>query len=257
MRSRLALLASLSLLMVGCVSTSPATRTTPAGSLVLTPQVDAGAFRAQATINPYQASDINHLRVQLFTVSGGGESPVLVGGVPLVQDLPGTKLGSSLVFGGLHSQTNYRVRAYAYSAPGTASVDLISLDSASYRDIEVTTGDRPTVDTVPVRLIDKDFAATSSVRIAITNPGLTHHVEVTLRRGVTVLATGSIPLASLPATYMLGSLGANTTYRLVAVAVNASNVPLDTKFFDVTTTTETNAATGSITLDATPPGGET
>lgn len=245
-------------LLVGCAQSTLTARTSPGGALVLTPRVEAGAYRAQAVISPYGEGDIDHLRVQVFTVSGGSESPVLVGGEPLAQDLPGTSLGGSLVFNGLHSNTTYRVRAYAYSAPGTASVDLISLDSASYRDIEVATNERPTAGSLPIQLIDKAFAATSSVRITVSPAGSTHHVSAILYRKVgdnwsaVPGATGSIPVANLPATFNLDSLGANATYRLIAAAEDAANSVLNSGYFDVVTTTNTSAPTGSIAFSVAP-----
>lgn len=260
MRSHLALLASLSLLAMGCTQSSLSARTAPASSLVLTPAVEAGALRTQATVSPYRKADINHLLVQLYTVANGTESPVVVGGAQVAADLALADLDRALTFDRLHSQTAYRVRAYAYSAAGTASANLIStLDSGSYADITVLSNDRPTFGSLPVRLKDKAFAATSSVRVSVTNPGATHHVGALLYRVtagglVTVPGNpGTIPVANLPGTFNLGSLAANATYRLVAQAENASNAVLATASVDVVTTTDTSAATKSLTINVLPP----
>ena len=65
------------LLAAGCAARSA---TSPAGgrtSLAVRPAITAGGLRTQAVVVPYAATDVNHLQVELFKVSGGVETPVL------------------------------------------------------------------------------------------------------------------------------------------------------------------------------------
>jgi len=254
------LLGALSLLAVGCTQAPYMQRPTPGeGSLLLTPAVGSGGYQTQAAVSTYTKSSVNHLNLQLFTVSGLTETPVVISGSTVSLDIPASSLNVPVLFSNLHTATNYRVRAYAYKASGTATSDLISLDASSSLDILVADSDRPTAGKVPVQLIEKTFNATSSVTIKLQNLGTTDHVRTSLYRLVSgspvaiTTATASMAAATFPRSVLLSNLAANSTYRLVAAAENAANSVLASGSVDLSVATDTSAATQSLTLNVAPP----
>lgn len=255
MRFHGAFLASWALGLVGCSQLAAPVGSDSKAALVVSPRVETSGFRTQTLVSPYAQSDINHVVVRLFTYAGGIETPVVISGATASMDLPLASLSAPVIFANLHSQTVYRVRGYAYQTSGTSN--MIS-SASSYVDITLTTDDRPTVGTLPVRLIDKDFAATSSVRISLSNPGSTHHVLAELFRvsGGSNLAisgaTGSIPLANLPGTFMVGNLAANSTYQVIVSALTSSNSTLATQSVTFTVTNDTSVATQSLSINLAP-----
>ena len=145
-------------LLAGCSAPVTTSIAHPGVTLSVQPAVQGGGYRTQTVVNPYGQADIYHLQVKLFKVASGVETPVTdASGNPLMKDIASPSLGVPVVFGNLNFDTTYRVRAYAYSDPATASL-ISTTDSGSYVDITVTNDDRPTVSTLPVQLIDKIFS---------------------------------------------------------------------------------------------------
>jgi hypothetical protein len=133
------------------------------------PMLAAGQFGARAVVKNYTKANINHLTLKVFTVDGkGNETPAGASG-GLSADLVGSSLAktSGVKFAHLAANTRYRVRAFAYKASGVATADLISDPKSSLVDVTVGNDDRPTMATIPVKLIDVVFdgLATSSVSI--------------------------------------------------------------------------------------------
>jgi hypothetical protein len=142
-------------------------------SIVVRTQVVPGGVRTAATIPNLTADSINHLVLQIFELDGNTETPILdANNQEIRQDLTRNQLGSLITFGDLKPQTTYRIRAYAYSAPGTDAQNLISTsDAGSYVDVEVQTDDRPTVTTLKVKLIDVDFSGQGTFQGVTVTPG--------------------------------------------------------------------------------------
>lgn len=116
----------------------------------------------QTSVNPYTQADINHLTLKLFTTAEQDLS--------ISKDLVNAQLGNAIAFSNLKNNTNYRIRAYAYATSGTGSC-ISTNDSGSYTDVLVGTDDRPTLATLSVKLIDKDFNGQGTGSLQITNGG--------------------------------------------------------------------------------------
>jgi hypothetical protein len=142
-------------------------------SIVVRTQVLPGGVRTAATTPNLTADSINHLVLQIFELDGDNEAPILdANNQEIRQDLTRNQLGSLITFSNLKPQTTYRIRAYAYNAPGTDAQNLISTtDSGSYVDVEVQTDDRPTVTTLKVKLIDVDFNGQGAFQGVTVTPG--------------------------------------------------------------------------------------
>lgn len=136
----------------------------------------ASGYQTLAQVVPYGSGDINHLVIQLFTLSGDPavETAVLDGsGAPEKVDLAAADLGKTVTFTDVSVGKTYRLRAYAYKAAGEAAADLISTDDdRSYVDVPLTSAG-PQQATLKVGLIDKTFdGQTSSTGILVTSGGL-------------------------------------------------------------------------------------
>ncbi|MBO9542316.1 hypothetical protein J7643_17130 [bacterium] len=178
-KKSLAGLALLGALLGGCATSTMTSSTTGGASLQVTPEVASGQYRTQ-TLAPltYTRDDIRHLVVKLYKVTPEGEQPAMNGANPIQLDLdadPRFGFSANLTFTNLHPWTDYRVRGYAYKAPGTAESDLISLDASSSIDITVENVDRVYAKRLKIQLIDRVFngQATAST-VTFTDGGLTH-----------------------------------------------------------------------------------
>ncbi|HEY9899840.1 MAG TPA: hypothetical protein V6D00_11710 [Pantanalinema sp.] len=149
----------------------------------VTPRISTGGLSIQSVVNPFGSSDVDHLVLKLFTVSGGTETPAKDGqGNPLQKDIGSASLADAVAFGGLRHDTTYRIRGYAYKAAGTAAGDLISKDASSSIDVAVARDDRPVVTNIPIQLIDKTFdgQATAS-NIVVTGGDLVDNGTETIQ----------------------------------------------------------------------------
>ncbi|MBO9542319.1 hypothetical protein J7643_17145 [bacterium] len=158
-------------LLAGCVAPSLTGRPTGTGTLEVLPRVSGGQLRTQAIVPGYMQADVDHLVVKLYTLDGNNEAPVLDGsGNPVQKDVASSSLNVPIRFGYLHPYTTYRVRAFAYKAAGTAQQDLISDDAGSYAEIQVAgNNERPSLGTLPVKLLDRLFSGQASAGITVTN----------------------------------------------------------------------------------------
>ncbi|MNK72852.1 hypothetical protein D3C87_923390 [compost metagenome] len=141
-------------------------------SIVLRTQVVAGGLRA-AAVPKLTADSINHLVLQIFELEGTQEKPVLdANGNAVKEDLTRNQLSSLITFSKLKPLTKYRIRAYAYRAPGTDAANLISTtDAGSYVDVDVLDDERPAVATLKVKLIDVDFDGQGTFQGVTVTPG--------------------------------------------------------------------------------------
>lgn len=127
------------------------------GSLILKPQISP--YHSQTTILPYSQSSINHLILKLYTYDETEHDQ------NIQRTLLNAQLDNPIVFSNLKPNTNYRIRAYAYATSNETV--LISDSTTSYTEVTLVQDDRPTVNNIPVHLIDRSFEgqATSSVAI--------------------------------------------------------------------------------------------
>ena len=168
-------------LLAGCLAVVGGVSPTGHASLTLQPSIKNGIYSTQAIPHPYTQADIYHLQIKLFTVQNKTETPVVdANNHPLILDVPNASLSASIDFSSLHPNTTYRVRAYAYSDPATASL-ISTLDSRSYVDVAVTDDTRPTMATLPVQLMDQTFngEATAS-EIVVASGSVLHNGNETL-----------------------------------------------------------------------------
>ena len=161
MRNRLmAVLIASSFWLSGCelLASSPMPLSQSHVTLRLRPEVLPGGFRSQAIVKAYTIDDIDHLILQLFRLEGDTEIPVVgADAKAVIKRIPAAMLGETLTFDALQARTTYRIRAFAYKAPGEDPKDLISAPgSASSTDVTLGDDDRP-VTTLKVKLADVPF----------------------------------------------------------------------------------------------------
>lgn len=148
---------------------------TGTAKLSVVPAFRDGQLRTQSVLNPYTKRSVDHVTLKLYTVAGGQESPVLQDGSPVEADLASGSLDAPVTFDHLHNDTTYRVKALAYRAPGQASADLISTEDASSSvDVAIGRDVSPALERVPVKLIDRLFAAKGTTSLAITDGSYTY-----------------------------------------------------------------------------------
>ncbi|MBO9542317.1 hypothetical protein J7643_17135 [bacterium] len=163
-------------LLAGCAGLAT-TATSGNASLAVRPLVENGQYRTQDmggnTLNPYKATDIAHLVVKVYTVSGGTETPWRdAASNPVVRDVASSSLEAPISFDKLRPHTTYRLKAYAYKALGTDASDLISVEGGSTVDLVVTNDDRPAVGSLPVKLKSVAFGAeTNENWVDVVNGG--------------------------------------------------------------------------------------
>lgn len=141
-------------------------------SIVVRTQVVSGSVHT-AAVPRLTADSINHLVLKIFELAGTTETPVRdEDGKEVSADLTRNQLSNLITFDKLKPQTKYRIRAYAYKAPGTAPENLISTtDEGSYVDVEILVDDRPTVTTLKVKLKDVDFDGQHTFQGVKVTPG--------------------------------------------------------------------------------------
>ncbi len=159
-------------LLAGCALVPQPIAQHEGATVTLRPALQGGAFRTQTVIAPYGQADINHLVVKVFKLVNGSEVAVQDGqGNPLQKDIPNTSLGNPVAFGNLHHDTTYRFRAYAYGDAATTTL-ISTTDAGSYAEVAVARNDRPTLATLPVKLIDKTFNGQATASIVVIDGGL-------------------------------------------------------------------------------------
>ncbi|MNX73455.1 hypothetical protein D3C86_1048520 [compost metagenome] len=160
--------------------------------LSLVAAVQDGSFRTQAVLAPYTRSDIAHVTFKLYTASGSQETAVIRDGSPVELDVASGSLDLPFTFENLRNDTTYRVKASAYKAAGTAIADLISTqDASSSLDIAIGKDVTPPLQPVPVKLIDRLFAATGTTNLAVTDGAYTFKNERITVGPRTITITGS------------------------------------------------------------------
>lgn len=244
------------LLVSGCAASMPAAQA-PVGSavLTLTPRYQAGGYRAQAVVPQLDLARVDHVVLELSRITLQGEVPVLTtGGVPVLADLSRSELNSPITFEHLTANATYRVRAFAYDAPGRAENHQISIDAQSYVDVQVEDDDHPTMAPLMVKLAATPFAATATVNLSATGSVLFTSIDLgfyALQGGAeTLLATRSLRAEEVPTSVSFGNLQALTTYRLKAQAKGMSGEAIagSDAQLNVVVDDDTEVATGSLQI---------
>ena len=255
-----AVLLAISLLMAGCAvsnppgSFAPAAPVRTAGKLVLMPRVITGGYAVSSVLARHTVQSIDHLVIKLFVVDQNDETPVLqTDGAPVQVDLGREDLIRPLTMDALHAHRTYRVRAYAYAAPGTDASNLISVNERSYVDVAVNDNDQATMAPLTVTLADTPFGATAAVMLSATGS-----VFTSLELGFyalngdaeTLIATRSVRAEQMPNIVSFGNLHAMTTYRLKAQArdLNDQVMAGANTQLDIAVADDTAIATRSLVL---------
>lgn len=161
-------------LLVGCAAMTVPHVQGDDASVTLMAAPQDGTMRTQAVVTPYGPSDINHLVIQAYKVVNGSEVAVTkTDGSPLKKDIPNASLPQPVVFTNLHFDTTYRFKAYAYADAATESL-ISTADASSSVDVVVAKDDRPTLATLPVKLIDRVFSGQASSSVTIKNGSVIH-----------------------------------------------------------------------------------
>jgi predicted lipoprotein with Yx(FWY)xxD motif len=247
--------AVLALALAGCAQGQPLPQPQAGGfALTVLPSFQAGGFHSQAVIPEFERDDVHHLVLKLHYLTGEVETPVLsTAGAPVAADLSRSELESPITFSQLAPNHSYRIRAYAYKAPGTAPEDLISVsDAASFTDVTLGNDDRPALTPLSVKLIATPFAATTSVALSTSGSVLFDSLDLTLyglaNDAEVLVATRSIRAQDLPTMASFGNLQAMTTYRIAAQAKDFNGLAITgaKAHVDLAVTNDTAAPTASV-----------
>ncbi|GEM_PF-5051319 len=263
---------ALSLALVGCAGLNlPAANVEVVGQarvsharVVLQPNVTP-ARGLQAVISPYTATSIDRLDVLPYVQTTPGTFLPLSASTGLATDLadpaamlrvtqssPSINVTRPIVLDSLQPNATYRFYARAYDSQGTL---ISSNDSGSYVELVVGNEDRPTVGALPIKLVDRTFAGSTTVRLAAT--GDTSRLNVVTTNVFTVVDGVDVELADSAATTSVGlhpdtvtltNLQANSTYRVKASALDASASVLATASVDVVVTNDDAPAPVTLTL---------
>lgn len=250
---------AIGLMLTGCAAVHPTLPTlgtaqpTRSATLVLQPKVTAGRY-VQSVVNPYTASDIDHLWVIPYRLVGGvglaldpstGEATNSIDASKWLKlSIASSSLepGRSITFSNLRPDTRYGIQAIAFDKDN----HQISRNLSSFVEFTLTNDDRPTTGDLPVVLSDTPFAASATV--TLTNHGGREYDHVKISH-VTVINGTEVPIASAsttvlagfhPGTFNLANLQPYTTYRVKASVEDAINSVLATASVDVPVTNETS-----------------
>lgn len=251
----------------GCTASVPAVSGLSHGAtLVLQPQILAGRH-VQANVPLYTSNSIATLSVTPYVNVGTAGSPVFR---PLLastgqatdssnanlwynctQASPSIDWARAVTFTNLAPSTRYRVIARAYGVSGSQ----ISSDASSSVEVDVTSDDRPTMATLPLKLDDSAFSGSTTVTLVRAGGSTYDHVLLSF---YTVAGNGSltaVPGATSSLTgefngqvVTLAKLTANTTYRVLAEAQDSSNAVLASSSVNIVVADDDAPATSSLTI---------
>lgn len=196
-------------LLAGC--TTPAwLGNTPASDVTLSFQADIQApaepYRIQMPSNyNYTRNNIDHVRVNLYRVDTSGDVQETVGGVPLSVTLPRTGLDTWMVFKGLHNNTTYKLKAYAYGSAVESSDTQISDDASCSVAVPVSLGQNVLAPKVPVVLINRLFSATATSSLNITDGQVSTEPEST-----DYVRTFDVRIAGTPSAFTINGVAWDT-----------------------------------------------
>lgn len=134
--------------------------------LILKPDIAHGKT-TQAVVDPYSTISIHHLTLKLYTVNG---EETFTG---ISRTILQAQLDNPILFGSLKANTHYRVKAFAYLTSDDSQL-ISTSDANSYTDVTLTNDDRPTMETLNVKLIDRPFNFQSTGSLNIVSGTLLH-----------------------------------------------------------------------------------
>lgn len=166
--------------VTACAVSQPFTRDC---TLILKPRLNSGGH-SQALMDPYTVASIHHVKLDLSTLNG--ETITSLG---IQRTLLQAQLSNPIVFSNLKPNTNYRILARAYADAEEAQI-ISTEDSRCYVNVTLTDNDRPTIETIPIQLIDRTFNGQATSSLAINSGGYSPIASETLQipRVVTTLA---------------------------------------------------------------------
>lgn len=156
MRNRWTALAIGAVLVGGCIQYNSQLNIKGA-SLALTPTINGETYVTQLNQVRYTKDKIDHLLLDIYTVDEDLITETKL--ATASKDVASGSLDAAIFFGGLTSNQRYRIKAYAYKAPGTDPADLISVDASSTTDVQMPSGGGIATANFKVWLKDTDFDA--------------------------------------------------------------------------------------------------
>jgi sugar lactone lactonase YvrE len=220
---------------------------------------------AQAIVKPYTVASIDRLDVVPYVQVSQGVFRALEAAtgtatdsadpakiLRVTQASPSIDLARTIAIDRLKGDTTYRFYARAYDGSGS----LISSDDASSSvTLAVARDDRPAFGTLPIKLLDRTFAATIAVALTATGSAAALSAIAldlySVTGGVETLATSSVAALSggaPPATASFGNLDPVTLYRVKATARDGGSTVLATGSVDVQVGYDTAPALVPLTL---------
>lgn len=133
------------------------------------PVIADGGYQTQAVVANYTRASVDHINFKLYKLDAL-QAETLVSGAD--KDVLIANIDGGVSFDKLANNTRYRLKAFAYKATGSASVDLISKPATA--DIEVTNDTQPNPLSLQINLIDIPFSAQASTSgMVFTDGGFT------------------------------------------------------------------------------------
>ena len=167
-------------LLAGCTAYSPFDSLQTSGALLTTEgsvTVKAtfvpGGYTTAAVVPNLTTSQVDHLKVSLFSVEGEIETPLKdASGAPLVKTVSAADAQAGLVLGGLTIGKSYRLKATAYQSAEATESSAVSPEAASDFKLDKL---KPTAE-LNIRLNDVLFNGEVTIPVIEITPSgeLTH-----------------------------------------------------------------------------------
>ena len=177
-------------LLAGCTAYAPFDPLMTSGALLTTegtltvkasfvpggytiPAPDPVGYRTAAVVPNMTKSQVDHLRISLFSVEGETETPLKdMSGAPLVKTLSAADAEAGLVLGGLTIGKSYRVKAMAYKTSEATESSAVSAEVTSLFKLDKL---KPTAE-LNIRLKDDLFNGEATIPVIEITPSgeLTH-----------------------------------------------------------------------------------
>jgi len=256
----LSLTLAVGIALVGCATLAPLPPSSETvspqlqqGDLVLRLQVgDSRALQASDPVLVYDVSDVAKLVITPYLKEGDAFVPMSATGKPTTEDAADRfkfeaidNQQRTFVFKNLPHDQIYRFVAEAYDAQNA----LISKDANNFTDVEFTRVEVADTPTLKLKLKDKPFVGTARtfVRFAGT-PKSPKDVRLTLSKAGQTVGTLTVDKAQLPRNVVLGGLAPQTTYTLLAEAMDGAGQLLATASVPVSSTNQPTFDTPELSV---------
>lgn len=181
---------SAAVLLVGCTVYTPFNSLQTSGALLTTegtltvkasfvpggytlPTPAPVTYRTAAIVPNMTKSQVDHLKVSLFSVEGETETPLKdANGSPLIKSVSAAEAEAGLVLGGLTIGKSYRLKATAYKTPEATESSAISPEAAADFKLDKL---KPSAE-LNIRLMDVPFNGEGTIPVIEITPSgeLTH-----------------------------------------------------------------------------------